>query len=638
MWNLGFDSLFPKFTTNGIQFPVSQTMQIELGLIGAIALMGAAVQLRIMKILKRKLKEIAEEARKRDEEAELQAASRFADLKQEREAWERDHPTLGKHGRQESTLSSIPLMKDRDGSSSPTTLAEEGRQRHLSGLSEFKVAPAPEEELRRSRYMQNPVALPALDLGLGIQDDVPASFIAEETEKPKLQEMSVKELEDLKKKEELLVEIQNIRKSIEILKSEPLAPQPSSSQSRRPSMASRRTLSIDASTALLPAAPHARPPRETDPRGRVHSMELSTLATTQNPPLGAIGESISRPTSAPLRDTDWDAYIQERKLLQPPSGVTPPIQSTATRATMSSAVQEALESRKRRESALVASSASGTPGGSSGGEDTDNVPLAKISPGSREKRLSGLGGVTGFGNLGYPTTPNNKESGPAVTILPPRRSSTGNLLAPVPRPAAPRAPVVKTFEELNERHREKMRSLQEPVTKAEKESADVRDAKERWERAKRAEKETMLRKQAEKAAALQKKQHGHGRDHNHGGQASRKREAEPVSKDDRKRHSKSASADRLGFTGAGSSSKRLSVLKVEDWQRYQATATTSSADKDGSGSGSGSGGVAEFGVRKRDSSVPFPGHGQPISHSRSRSQNHSGRERDAKRKSRDYLT
>jgi len=74
-------------------------MQIELGLIAAVALMGAAVQLRIMKVLRRKLREIAEETRRQGEVAELEAATRFGDLDTEREAWESEHPTLSRHGK-----------------------------------------------------------------------------------------------------------------------------------------------------------------------------------------------------------------------------------------------------------------------------------------------------------------------------------------------------------------------------------------------------------------------------------------------------------------------------------------------------------------------------------------------------------
>jgi hypothetical protein len=233
--------------------------------------------------------------------------------------------------------------------------------------------------------------------------------------------------------------------------------------------------------------------------------------------------------------------------------------------------------------------------------------------------MAGLAGVTGLGNMGYSTnTKDNKDPGPNVAILPPRRQSAGNLLAPTPQQPAPKAPVVKTFEELNERHREKMKSLQDPVTKAEKESADVRDAKERWERAKKAEKEAMMRKQAEKAAAL-KKQHGHGPD----SPKSPGRE-QGAGEGARKKQSRSTSADRLG----GSSSKRLSVLKVEDWQRYQATAGSKPAEGN-------TGGAGEFGVRKKESPVPFPGQSK-TQQGRSQSRDQLGRGQD--RRSRDLLT
>jgi len=587
MWNLGFNPLFPKFYDNGIRFPVSQTMQIELGLIAAVALMGGAVQLRIMKVLRRKLREIAEETRRQEEVAELEAATRFGDLNSEREVWESEHPTLSRHGK----FSSFALTKEREGSSSPATLADDPRQRHPSGLSDFKVAPTSEEDLHKSRFMQSPVALPALDLGLGIQDDVPVTFIAEKKEKKepvKVKEMTLAELEDLKKKEQLMYEIQNIRKNIEVLKKEPAAPTTSNGQS---GSLSRRTLSIDTISHLLTAAnSHSRPPREIDPRARVYSMDFSSVSgRASSPPLGT---SASRPTSIPTKDPEWDLYLHERKLLQPPSGVTPPIPTTsAPRVPISSAVQEALDNRKRRESLLVTSSGSGTPtpAGSTGGDDPDDVPLAKLATGREKERLSALPGVTGLGNMGYSTNVKpEKTTGSAVTILPPRRNS---VLAPNPRQVPIKEPVVKTFEELNERHREKIKNLQDPVTKAEKESADVRDAKERWEKAKKMEKETMLKKQTEKAAALKKQQGG--------ARPSAKRESELSTGTEWKRQSRSASVDKLG----GNSSKRLSALKVEDWQRYQANT--------GQGEGnnaSGNPGVDELGMKRQESAVPFPGH------------------------------
>ncbi|PFH54771.1 hypothetical protein AMATHDRAFT_52661 [Amanita thiersii Skay4041] len=534
IWNLGFRTLFPKFTNNGIQFPVTQTMQIELGLIGAVALMGIAVQLRILTVLQKKLHEIAEEHKLRDAEAEVSAAERFAHLDKERSDWEKDHPSMLKLARQDSNTPNTPLMKDHDAAAPPIpaerrsssyTLVD-GRPRIHSGTSDLKSPPLGGEDGSKggtvARSLQTLGALPTLDLGQGIEENVPDSFFAKDERIKKVGTPT--ELEELRRKEELMAEIQTLRRSIDALKSETPAPS-SSSESRRPSLTSRRTLSVDATNALLPPAPtHLRPPRETDPRSRIHSMELSTLARTRS-----IGEAISRPTSVPLRDEDWDAYIQERKLLQPPTGITPPIattrMNTATRITIPPAVQEALNERKRRESALGV--------GEVEPDATEGIPLAKLT---HHKHAS-----TG--------------SHVPVTILPPKKT-TGGIVAPTPqRPIGTRT---RTFEELNERHREKMRDMQAPLTQAEKEHADIEAAKQRWEKANTVERQAVTRRQAERAAELEKKRRT-------GGDGDKKRSSLLAHEQRHSRHSRSLSTDRQ----VGSHSKRLSVMKVEDWQRYQ---------------------------------------------------------------------
>lgn len=520
VWNLGFSALFPKYVNNGIAFPVSQTMQIELGLIGAIALMGTAVQLRILNVLQRKLKEIQLEQKRQDEEAEISAAGRFTSVFKEREAWEKEHG----HGRGDSAYSSTPLMKDHhDGTSSPATAewSDLGgkRGRYHSNVSDFMASPVPEDEqLRRAHRggLQSAGALPALDLGLGIQDDVPTSFIAKDNDTSPKKPLTAAELEDVRRKEELVAEIQSIRKSIDALKAD--TPTPSSTAgSRRPSLTSRRTLSIDAQSALLPQVQaHLRPPRAEAPRGRVQSMELGALANSN-----MLGESISRPTSAPLRDLDWDAYVQDRKLLQPPAGVTPPINTS--RIQMSSAVADALEQRKRRESSMAY-----------GTDSSDEVPIGK-----QIHRRSHSAGTNIMGLAG----PSGASSPPPapVQILPPKKIAA-------PQPQRPSQVRTRTFEELNERHREKMRDLQGPVTTAQREAAELEVAKQRWERSKALEREAVTRRQAEKQAEFEK----HGR---------------PTAEPDDKRR-RSGSADKL--TG-----KRLSTMKVEDWQKYQTSAAPS---------------------------------------------------------------
>lgn len=548
MWNLGFTALFPKFSDNGIKFPITQTMEVELGLIAAVSLMGMAVQFQVLKLLKRKLKEIKEAQKQQDKELEERAALAISQLEREKSEWEREHPTLGKHGRKGSEFSS--LLKDSDGHS----LSPSPRQRYQSGVSDFIAAPVPTDEMQRStsKLLQSPGVLPVLDLGLDIENDVPKGYIAEDTTSPKAKDTpkTQAELEELKRKEELLAEIQTIRKSIEILKTEATEPS-SSSGSRHPSFTSRRTLSQDFASLLPPAASHLRPPRSADPRARVQSMELSGLSK--------LGASISRPTSAPLRDDDWGTYVRERKLLQPPSGVTAPIPTTPISATprvpVSPAVEEALAKRKKLEGTVsgngleVAASEAvqrPSPTHHKGPSTSREIPAVLRAPQATHARSQSQGGVP-------------------VTILPPQMLLSGSQSPQPEEPPVPWTNRTLTFEELEERHREKMRELQGPVTRHEKERVDVAEAKARWERAKASEKQAVVKRQAEKAAAVSKdatKQHKSG-------ERDSPSKPKPQTVGDRPLHPRSLSTDMLARVPGASSSKRMSTMKVEDWQKHQ---------------------------------------------------------------------
>ncbi|GJE85732.1 atrophin-1 family-like protein [Phanerochaete sordida] len=561
IWNLGFNSLYQKYEDHGIQFPVSQTMEIELGLMGAVALMGIAVQLRILNILQRKLREIKEEQRRLDVEAEARAAAHFADVEREKEEWEREHPTLLKHGRNDSNLSHTPLMKDTElGLSTPSdekrastfTLPSGTRQRVQSGVSSLMLNSPPIED----RPSQSPGPLPTLDLGVDLERDVPQNYISEDLElrqrvrSPSLTLSVAQDLEDLKKKQELLSEIQNIRKSIEILKSETPAPE-SSTDSARPSFSSR----LEFGALPVPGPSHLRPPRPNDPRSRVQSMELSNLRAYNPSPVG-------RPTSVPLQDEAWDTYLRERKLLQPPSGVTPPIPtsppvaSPTPRLAVPSAVTAALLQRQRRESSL----------------SFGQVPSGADRPPSAE--------ALGRRSLSNSKTWSPEELPPALRPQPHQKSASQSSFAPgiilpprgrnasSPPPPKESANKVMSFEELEERHREKLRQLQQPLTQAEKEQAEIQAAKMRWERAKERERQAVLKRQAEQAAAASKEAKDKKR-------ASEVRRNSVTLNDERPvtRHSRTLSADALAAVGGKStSSKRLSTMKVEDWQKTQ-TAT-----------------------------------------------------------------
>jgi hypothetical protein len=551
VWNIGYRNLFPKYTEHNIQFPVSQAMQIELGLIGAVALMGVAVQLRILHVLQRKLREIAEEQKRREQQDEAKAAERFSKLELEKAEWEREHPSLDRYDRRDSEFSGTTLLRGGDSSSNPKDDSNLGtRPRRSSCVSEFLAAGAPEEELRRAvmKSPQSPGALPVLDLGSDIKDDVPRAFVSGDIGKSK---HSNAKTDELRVREDLLQEIQTIRRSIDVLKAE--TPQSSSgSSSRQPSLTAShaRTLSYDLhGTTLSPS--HQRPPRQPDPRARIQSME--------NPDFGAhVGYSIGRPISAPLRDDDWDSYLRDRKLLQPPSGVSAPIATTPVplvvptpRLSVPTAVQDALMLRQMRENLLET--------GATEGKSGANPDTAPISHKPQHRRTA--------------SSPLSSSYLPP-TILPPRKVT--------PPPALQSRTV--TYEELTERHREKLHELQAPLTNAENEQADVTAAKARWERSMFAERQAVTKRQTERAAAQAKEARRRRSEETPGDTNKQSRDPAP-------RHTRSKSADKLGTMptpAARPSSARLSMLKVEDWQR-QAAQGQSSATR-----------------TRHDSRVPFP--------------------------------
>ena len=560
MWNIGFESLFTKYQQHGIKFPVTQVMQIELGMMGAVSIMGMAVQFQILKILMRKMKEIEEERKRQDEVAEARAAERFKELDMEKNDWERLHPSLPKHGRADSNISGQPLLGlDGVPNGDPDSPGGTPRPRYQSGLSEFMAAPTPTDELHRAanRQLQNPGALPTLDLGDDIEANVPETFIAKKSDSNDSRMSKVyspNDQEDFKERDQLLSEIHTIRRSIELLRSE--TPGPSNGSDSRRASTTRR-LSQDFTTLANAPVAHLRPPRERDPRARVQSMELGSISYAPS----EVGPSIGRPTSAPLRD-DWDMYVHERKLFQPPSGVTAPIPTTAPpRAPVSPAVMEALKDRQRRESALSATPLGASP---SNGSSSDDLPLALRPPQHKKS---------------------NSQGGAPVTILPPKRP----IAQPTPQ-TADSSPRVKTFEELVERHREKLHELQAPITQAQKEQADISAARNRWERAKNAEKAAMEKRQAEKeqAARDRTRRSGDG--------------ALSPAPDGGKRHQhqRSLSADVLAaIPGAQASSRRMSTLKVEDWQRAQQDEPPAPARPSHGRQGSSS-------MGRRMSGVPFP--------------------------------
>jgi hypothetical protein len=580
VYNLGFASLFPKYAET--EFKVTQAMQIELGMIGAVAIMGMAVQARILIVLQARLREITAEQERKNAEVEAKAAERFADIGGEIEEWEKEHGRL---------LGVEPSRKLQDLEASPTLVAESGRpssqfsrmgtrtQRKLSATMGTVPKSPPEEK--------NDAPLLSLDFGKSVEESIPANFVAKDisTSAHSVPTDVLAKDEDLKKKVELLSEIQNIRNSIAILKQETAAassaaPSSSTSRSATVSLDSRyklhagvknsllasdsstthaRTRSFDMSTLLSPRAGNS------GPSNRTQSFSASSLG---------LPGSIERPKSTPLgiAEKDWEDYLNNRKLFQPPAGVTAPIPTTPIELVkpqprpyeiaISPAVKQAMEARRLRESAFIGGgpgaalelefgssrggARSATPSGmrttyltsgtKNASDEEEDIPLAAVS---RHKKSTSS--VSGMGNFGL----GSRTTKPAPVILPPQPKQ--------PQPQS--QPPVRTFEELTERHKEKIRALQEPVTKNIEQEAELATVKQRWERSKAVEREVMARREAEKRTSSREPE---GRTGN-GGYS--------------RRHSRSQSGEILLATAGGVGEQRerkmSSQMKVQEWQRYQ---------------------------------------------------------------------
>ncbi|KAH7104570.1 hypothetical protein BKA62DRAFT_692663 [Auriculariales sp. MPI-PUGE-AT-0066] len=563
VYNLGFDKLFPKFYKTEDKFQLTQIMQIELGLVAAIFLMGASVQLRVLAVLKRRLREISDEEAQREAEVEARATHQFGAVQKDMEQWEK------LHGRTRSNLSAIPLL----GSDGHPATPHGGTDSQLSlptGAARSRMSGEPNLMSDTPPRSQTPGLLPALELGEGVKRSVPQDFLTADGKKP----LTPEEEAEAARRDELMAEISSIRRSIDVLRSATGTPNQSMGSDGRSRVQSfgqsliemdmrggaedrQRTRSMDAyrNSALIDDPHHIR--TSSTPMAPSHQLR---------PSMG-VGGSISRPTSVPLQD-DWDAYRQNRTIVVPNSNeVAPEPPRRSSLFSMPTAVVDAITRRQQRENDFIETGAV---------DPRSDVDMAKVyrdalaqdaynarspynastPPAARSthKKMASLGNYLPPSFMGTTATPPPQSS--QVTILPPSRQSPGpNSIS------ASASPQVRTFEELTARHRDKLRALQNPLSAAEKEQARLNEAKERWERSKSIEKTVMQRKEQDSLAKRGKDRGGRsGHDQEYVLESS---EARPA------RHGRSGSVDKLGADSRAS--RRMSTMKVEDWKQYQQT-------------------------------------------------------------------
>jgi len=550
-------------------------MQIELGLVAAIFLMGTAVQLRILTVLKKRLREISDEEAKREADVVEQAAERFEAVKKDLDQWEKEH------GRTRSNLSAIPLLT-ADGLPATPGSAVDGRNSSQfslpagAAINRFSAEPNITGEV--PSRSQTPGLLPAVNLGDGIRKTVPQDFVADEP-KP----LTPEEEAALARRNELMDEIASIRHSIDVLRSTTGTPLPSMGSDAR-----SRIHSLGQSLNGLEMAHGASAGTPAD-RQRVHSMDMyrsSTLAdpprhvrTSSTPlastahhlrPAAAVGGSISRPNSTPMQD-EWDSYTRERQIVTPGVDSGPNSRRNSLFA-IPTAVSDALSRRQKRESTFLETGTldPSPPKDLEMGRfrreppiqevpsvmSSDDVPLSK----PKHKKTGSLGSFLPASFLGSASKTQQSPTPAPVTILPPAHRQTSGANA---TPAASPGQRTATFEELAERHRSKMRAMQSPLSQAERDQAKLNEARERWERSKKIEKTVMERKEQDSLAKR-------GKERGRRSQDEMEYVLESSTPARPSRHVRSSSADKLGAGGGDlKGSRRMSTMKVEDWQQYQ---------------------------------------------------------------------
>jgi hypothetical protein len=485
VYNLGFRSLFPKYSV--VDFPVTQTMQIELGMMGAVAIMGMAVQARVFIELKANLREINAEQERRNAEVEAKAASRFQEIDEERERWEMEHGKGTFRPKVDDLEASRTLTSDSHRPSSQFSVFKS------AGIGKGSPSQAtPKEERPGSPHLN-------IDLGQSVAQAIPGDMMSDSLET----RLSAEEKSDpdIKKNLDLLNELEGIKKTITAIKS----------GSDRPSS----------------FAAGARP------RVASTGIPLSAQNTVGTGPRLQVGSSSIRPISTPALN-EWDDYVKNRNLFQPPSGISQPVTPIGPpirphSIANSPAVQAAIETRERQERAYELggpeaylearnSRRDSTFFGTQTGAPDSNIPEEDI-PLARHRRAS-----SGANSL---LQGNRTRPGSQILILPPKRQSANH---------SPDQPAVKTFEELESRHRDKIRALQEPLSRKEAEDAEIAAAKQRWEKSLAVERGFMTKKEQEK---------GRGQE---------------------RPHSRSFGA----FTPTERSQRSMSIAsKVQDWQKHQ---------------------------------------------------------------------
>ncbi|WWD18486.1 hypothetical protein CI109_102938 [Kwoniella shandongensis] len=503
VYNLGFHDLFPKL--NGANYPLTQTMMIELGILAAVVVIGAAIQFRVLNILQKRLKQMQEEEEARIDAVEVEkAAERFKNVGAELTQWEEKHGHQSSVSGSGSGPSSYPygsstLQADRSSVALPqlgfadeTDGRRDGRPSSTLSLLRRTDSRGYYEGLGiNSPTLQNNSDTPTSAMFTGIEElrspERGAGLTSPVGNDPEL-ESKLKLLEEVKRARE------EVRGSLDKLRATTPTPSMKSETGQiQPLVGGRSTTPGGLSLSDTGSNPR-----------RLSSTSSRILDYPEKAKLSPVERSATR--------SDWDEYLSERKVITPPalSGYSPTSMQTP----------RALGSGKRSSQYGALSSSAGQ--GLGRREKTTSMLEPRVSDfGPREERGIGTYPAGAAGSGVIPRERAKSDERPSTyhdyfTDSPSTqpRSQLGTPIiignAANPRPASATGtregrPLVQramTYEELADRHRKRLSQMQNPITSKMREEVDLAEAKARWEKQQRAEKEEMKRKEREKEAKL----------------------------------------------------------------------------------------------------------------------------------------
>ena len=483
-------------------------MEIELGVLGAIVVIGGAIQFRLLNILQKRMKQMREEEEARiDAEEVAKAAERFKNLGSEMNEWEEKH---GKGATSGTSTPVTPLFGEQAPLARMSYMDAEGsdsRRRPSSTLSLLR--PSPVSMRHTGDYDAVGPESPPLTGGAPTigRNDTPTISKFEGLEEFTIPDASPAVATSSKQKEVVDPELESKMRLLEEVKKARAELRGSIDRMRAatptPSILSR--LDPVRSGAVTPTATAL---------GDDHGRRLSNASSKM------LDRTEAKRVTTP---SEWDTYVSERKIITPPPVPSPGLSTRASMQRPPSDEQrsshgvienlEVLDDRRERVRSMHELSNVGGSGYSalhvgqgSGGRprETSRRSMQDFATARPQSQLVPLSDrpadsarrSTYHENLGAPVIIGNAASS---------RPSSSALQPP------PKVQRSMTYEELTDRHRKRLSELQNPLTSKMKEEVDIAQAKAKWEAQKRREKAEMAnRERARKPSEGETSHAGHG--------------------------------------------------------------------------------------------------------------------------------